>query len=67
MLGVPEVARLLGCSRTTIYRAIGGARLEARRLGSNGTLRVRPDAIEAFLKPVAPADQHTKETRTDDC
>jgi excisionase family DNA binding protein len=53
-LSPSEVARRLGLSRSTIYRHISRGDLPALRLGQDGTsLRVRADALEAWLTPVA--------------
>ena len=49
-LTVPEVARLLRCSKPTVYRRIASGEIPALRLGTEfGPLRVRRDELEAWL------------------
>ena len=47
-----EVASRLRCSRATVYRAIDRGELAAVRLGETGSLRIRADAIDEFVRPV---------------
>lgn len=44
---LPVAVRLSGCSRSSLYRAIGAGHLEARKAGRR-TLILK-DALEAFL------------------
>jgi excisionase family DNA binding protein len=49
-LTVPEVARLLRCSKPTIYRRIASGEIPAVRLGAEfGPLRIRRDELEEWL------------------
>jgi excisionase family DNA binding protein len=59
-LAPSEVARRLGLSRSTVYRHIARGDLPALRLGQDGTsLRVRADALEAWLTPVAGGEEES--------
>lgn len=53
-LTVDEAARELRLSRSSIYRMVQGGALEAFRVGQAGTLRFRPDAVNAVLTPAQP-------------
>jgi excisionase family DNA binding protein len=46
LLSPAEVAELLGVHRASVYRRIQAGELPAIRLGSDGPLRVRSDALE---------------------
>ena len=48
LYSIPEVAKSLSLSRSTIYRLISTGELET--LSVRGVLRIRPEAIERFLK-----------------
>jgi excisionase family DNA binding protein len=50
-LTVSEAARLLGVSRTTIWRWIDKGRLRAYRVGQR-TIRIRDEDLEAQLTPI---------------
>jgi excisionase family DNA binding protein len=47
-----QVAELLQVTRRTVYGWIKGGKLKAYSAG--GTVRIRRDDIEAFIKPVEP-------------
>lgn len=50
--GTPrQVAAMLRCSTATVYRAIHRGELEAVRLGERGSLRIREDALDRFVRP----------------
>jgi excisionase family DNA binding protein len=46
---VDEVAHFCGVSSKTVRRAIERGDLEAARLGGNGALRIRPEAIDEWF------------------
>ncbi|MGZ6565687.1 MAG: helix-turn-helix domain-containing protein [Solirubrobacteraceae bacterium] len=46
---VDEVARFCGVSAKTVRRAIERGDLDAARLGDQGALRVRPEAIDEWF------------------
>jgi excisionase family DNA binding protein len=52
LLHVKQAAVLLDVDPTTVRRAIARGELEALTLGARGHYRIRPEAIEAFLRPV---------------
>ena len=52
LLTVAEVARVLRCSATSVYRRVWDGQLEARRVGETGPLRFEPEAVERLLRPV---------------
>jgi excisionase family DNA binding protein len=52
LLHVKEAASELGVHEATVRRAIKSGELEAVRLGEHGRYRVRPAALERFLRPV---------------
>lgn len=52
LLTVDETARLLKVNRITVRRFIASGRLPAVRVGRR--VRIRADAVEAVLAPVAP-------------
>ena len=54
-LTIRETARLLKVSPITIRRYIDAGRLRAVKVGRS--VRVRREAIEAFLRPVAPRSE----------
>jgi len=49
LLKVDEAAEFLHCSRATVYRLIHEGELPAFRLGHNGSLRLRVDAVEEWI------------------
>ena len=53
LLTVKETARLLRVSPITVRRYIASGRLPAERVGRG--IRVRREAIEGFVTPVAPS------------
>jgi len=54
LLTVDEVCDLLHYSRSSVYRHIRTGDLPALRLGQDGmSLRVRADALENWLTPIA--------------
>jgi excisionase family DNA binding protein len=57
-LTVPEVARLLRCSKPTVYRRITDGEIPAVKLGTTqfAPLRIRRDELEAWLRPVQSKD-----------
>lgn len=57
LLKVHEVAELLSCAESTVYRAIAAGELEAARLfgRKRATWRIQPQAVQRMLK------EHTKE------
>ncbi|HYT52869.1 MAG TPA: helix-turn-helix domain-containing protein [Gaiellaceae bacterium] len=58
LLTVPEVARLLRCSRHSVYRRIADGSIPAVRLGEeHGPLRVPSDELDHWLFGVA-ASRH---------
>ena len=61
LLSPAEVARRLGVHRGSVYRWIGDGELPALRLGQDGPLRVRGDALEEWLQqhPAAPREEIT--------
>jgi excisionase family DNA binding protein len=56
LLTVADVAAKLQCTRLTIYRRIYSGELAAVRIGDTGRLRVRPEAVEALLRPAREHD-----------
>jgi excisionase family DNA binding protein len=58
LLAPSDVARMIGCSRLSVYRMVRDGRLPAFRLGGNPTapLRIRREDLEQLLVPVAPGD-----------
>lgn len=54
LLHVKQAAHLLDCHPITVRRHIHDGTLEAVRLGPNGRLRIRREALEEFLRPVTP-------------
>jgi excisionase family DNA binding protein len=57
-LTVPEVVRLLRCSKPTVYRRITDGEIPAVKLGTTqfAPLRIRRDELEAWLRPVQPKE-----------
>jgi excisionase family DNA binding protein len=68
-LGIPQVARLLGVTPTTVYRLVNTGQLRGYRIGR--MIRVRHVDLEGYLRSVqiepgaldhhvglAPADRH---------
>jgi excisionase family DNA binding protein len=51
LLTVPETAKALRQSRSTIYRKIHEGQLAAVRLGTNGPLRIAADDLGQHLRP----------------
>jgi excisionase family DNA binding protein len=54
LLTVREVARELRVSEPTAYRRIHDGQLAAVRVGEDGPLRVRRDALDDLLQPTRP-------------
>jgi excisionase family DNA binding protein len=50
LLKVGEAAAILRCSRATAYALIRRNQLPAFRLGPNGSLRLRADALEKWVE-----------------
>jgi excisionase family DNA binding protein len=50
VLTVTEAADYLNCSRATAYALIRQNELPAFRLGPNGSLRLRADALEEWME-----------------
>lgn len=48
-----EAAEAMHTSPATIYRRIHAGELEAVRLGDRGPIRIRPESLEALIRPVA--------------
>ncbi len=46
-----EIAAELGVHPDTVRRAIRDGELRALRLGEHGRYRIRPEAIDEFLRP----------------
>jgi len=57
LLTVAEVARVLRCSPTSVYRRVWDGQLEARRVGETGPLRIEPAAVERLLRPAGPGPE----------
>jgi excisionase family DNA binding protein len=55
-LYAPEVARLLGIGRSTVYRLMASGELECRR-SSQRRLVVDPEAIEDYVRRLNRADR----------
>jgi excisionase family DNA binding protein len=53
------VAQLVGCHPVTVRRAIDRGELDAFRLGTRGTYRIRPEALNDWLRPVANPKDNT--------
>lgn len=51
LLRVREAAERLGVHANTIRRHVHDGHLQAVRLGPTGTLRIRAEALDAFLEP----------------
>ena len=51
LLSTGSAAALAGCHRVTIVRAILAGELEAVRLGKRGDYRIRPDALNDWIRP----------------
>jgi excisionase family DNA binding protein len=49
LLSPAEVAELLGVHRASVYRRINSGELPAIQLGDDGPLRIRSDALKAWL------------------
>jgi len=56
-----ELATALRCSKSTIYRAIDRGELPAVRLGQSGAFRIRPEAVEEFVRPARAAGETTEQ------
>ncbi len=56
LLSVPEAARLLGISRTTVSRWIGAGKLPAYRVGPKN-IRIKKEDLEKVVQPARPAQQ----------
>jgi excisionase family DNA binding protein len=54
-----EVARELRVSMPTLYRRISDGQLAAVRVGEDGPLRVRREAVSALLHPAVSDDRVT--------
>lgn len=52
VLSSGAAARIVGCDRTTITRAIHAGELEAVRLGRRGHFRIRRTALDQWAQPV---------------
>src|SRR5687767_14720305 len=61
LLTIKETARMLRVSPITIRRYIASGRLEAERVGRG--IRIRREAIERFVTPVASAETKSKSSR----
>lgn len=53
LLNVAQVADVLTCSRSWVYRLIGDGRLKALRIGSRRGLRVTEKSVWDYMKDVA--------------
>jgi excisionase family DNA binding protein len=51
LLSTGSAAALAGCHRVTIVRAIHAGELEAVRLGKRGGYRIRPAALNDWIRP----------------
>src|SRR5919106_891989 len=49
LLTIPQAARYLGVSRSSVYRWVNEARLPVLRVGPAGRLRVERQALDAWL------------------
>ncbi len=58
-LTVPEVATVLRCSATSVYRRVWDGQLPARRIGETGPLRFQPADVENLLRPAKPSNEDT--------
>lgn len=52
-LGIPEVARIMGCTESTVRKLCETQRLSSYRLGKN--LRVTREALDEYRKVRNPA------------
>ena len=50
LLTIPEVAKLLGIGRTTVYTLIHQEGLPSVTLGSHGKMRIRRVSLERWLQ-----------------
>ena len=63
-LTIKETARMLRVSPITIRRYIASGRLEAERVGRG--IRIRPEAVERFVTPVAPVATKSDPSHNDE-
>jgi excisionase family DNA binding protein len=54
LLTVGDAARVLRCSRGSVYRYTRTGALVASRIGESGQLRYRAEDVEALLRPARP-------------
>jgi len=59
LLTTGAAARIAGCHPTTVLRAIYSGQLEAVRLGSRGSHRIRSDALHQWIRPAGSDNERT--------
>lgn len=60
LISTGAAARVAGCHPTTVWRAIERGELQAVRLGRNGDYRIRPEALNEWLRPASPDNEEER-------